>query len=208
MPSYIIGVTGGSASGKSHFLDKLLSNFSEQEVCYISQDHYYYPREDQPIDDQGIKNFDTPESINFKQFVADIEAVRSGQVVIVEEYTYNNPQAVPKTIHFNPAPVILIEGIFVFYHQPVADLLDLKIFIDADEHIKLSRRILRDRIERGYDVEDVLYRYEKHVAPTYVKYIEPFKQHADLVIPNNQQFDEALDILSTFLKAKIACNQG
>ena len=115
MSSYIIGVTGGSASGKSHFLDKLLSDFNDHEVCYISQDHYYYPREDQPIDEKGVKNFDTPESINFEQFVADIEAVKSGKVVTVREYTYNNPQAVPKTIHFNPAPVILIEGIFVFY---------------------------------------------------------------------------------------------
>ena len=206
MSSYIIGVTGGSASGKSHFLDQLLSDFTEHEVCYISQDHYYYPREDQPIDEQGVKNFDTPESINFEQFVSDIEAVRSGKVVTVKEYTYNNPNSTPKSIQFNPAPIILIEGIFVFYHKPVADLLDLKIFIDADEHVKLSRRILRDRIERGYDVEDVLYRYEKHVAPTYVKYIEPFKQNADLVIPNNQRFDQALKILSSFLKTKIACS--
>ena len=93
-------------------------------------------------------------------------------------------------------------GMFVFYHQPVAELLDLKIFIDADEHVKLSRRIIRDRLERGYDVEDVLYRYEKHVAPTYVQYIEPFKTNADLVIPNNQHFDQALEVLRTFLKAK------
>jgi len=200
--SYIVGITGGSASGKSHFLNKLLSDFSDQEVCYISQDHYYHPREQQPIDEKGVKNFDTPDSINFERFVADIKAVREGQTVSIKEYTYNNPNAVPEIIEFKPAPVVLVEGIFVFYHKPVAELLDLKIFIDADEHVKLSRRIIRDRLERGYDVEDVLYRYEKHVAPTYVQYIEPFKANADLVIPNNQHFDQALEVLKTFLKAK------
>ncbi len=202
MSSYIVGITGGSASGKSHFLNKLLNDFTDQEVCYISQDHYYHPREQQPIDEKGVKNFDTPDSINFERFVADIKAVGEGQTVSIKEYTYNNPNAVPEIIEFKPAPVILVEGIFVFYHQPVAELLDLKIFIDADEHVKLSRRIIRDRLERGYDVEDVLYRYEKHVAPTYVQYIEPFKTNADLVIPNNQHFDQALEVLKTFLKAK------
>lgn len=203
MSSFIVGVTGGSASGKSHFLNNLLKEFSKEEMCYISQDHYYYPREQQPIDEKGVKNFDTPDSINFEKFVSDIKAVREGGKISIKEYTYNNPQAVPKIIEFIPAPVILVEGIFVFYHQPVADLLDLKIFIDADEHIKLSRRIIRDRVERGYDVEDVLYRYEKHVAPTYVKYIEPYKTDADLVIPNNQHFDQALEVIKTFLRAKI-----
>lgn len=203
MSSYIIGVTGGSASGKSHFLNKLLHDLSEKEVCYISQDHYYFPREQQPIDEKGVKNFDTPDSIDLQRFVSDIKAVREGHTVSIQEYTYNNPQAVPQTISLTPAPVILVEGIFVFYHRPVAELLDLKIFIDADEHIKLSRRIIRDRVERGYDIEDVLYRYEKHVAPTYVKYIEPFKTEADLVIPNNRHFDEALEILKTFIKVKV-----
>lgn len=201
--SYIVGVTGGSASGKSHFLNQLRAAFSESQMCYISQDHYYFPRDQQPVDDQGVKNFDTPASIDFESFVRDIKAVKQGQTISVKEYTYNNPQADPSILEFKPAPVILVEGIFVFYHKPVADLLDLRLFIDAEEHIKLSRRINRDREERGYDVEDVLYRYENHVAPTYQSYIEPFKYSSDLIIPNNQHFDEALDIVTCFLKSKM-----
>ena len=201
--SYIVGVTGGSASGKSHFLNKLRAQFTDSQLCYISQDHYYHPREQQPVDEKGVKNFDTPASIDFEGFVRDIKAVKQGQTVTVKEYTYNNPQAEPGILEFKPAPIILVEGIFVFYHQPVADLLDLRLFIDAQEHIKLSRRIHRDREERGYDVEDVLYRYEKHVAPTYLTYIEPYKYLSDLIIPNNQHFDEALEILTCFLKSKM-----
>jgi len=201
--SYIVGVTGGSASGKSHFLNQLTAEFNESQLCYISQDHYYHPREQQPVDEQGVKNFDTPDSIDFERFVHDIQAVNNGETVTVKEYTYNNPQAEPQILQFKPAPVILVEGIFVFYHQPVAQLLDLRLFIDAQEHIKLSRRITRDREERGYDVDDVLYRYEKHVAPTYLNYIEPFKYTSDLIIPNNQQFDEALAVVVCHLRSKM-----
>ncbi len=134
----------------------------------------------------------------------DILAVKNGNTVTVKEYTYNNPQATPTILEFKPAPIILVEGIFVFYHQPVAELLDLRLFIDAQEHVKLSRRITRDREERGYDVDDVLYRYEKHVAPTYINYIEPFKYSSDLIIPNNQDFEEALDVVTCFLRSKIS----
>lgn len=91
----------------------------------------------------------------------------------------------------------------MLYYPELADLLDLKIFIDAKDYIKVKRRILRDKIERGYDLDDVLYRYEKHVMPTYEKYIEPFKHDADLIIPNNRGFDKALDIIKSYLRDKV-----
>ena len=103
---------------------------------------------------------------------------------------------------FHPAPVIVVEGIFVLYYPELSDLLDLKIFIDAKDHIKLKRRIIRDKVERGYDLDDVLYRYEMHVMPTYEKYIKPFKNDADLIIPNNLNFDKGLEVIRTYLKAK------
>ena len=97
---------------------------------------------------------------------------------------------------------MVVEGIFVLYYPELADLLDLKIFIDAKDHIKLKRRIIRDKVERGYDLDDVLYRYEMHVMPTYEKYIEPFKSESDLIVTNNQSFDRALDVIRTYLRAK------
>jgi uridine kinase len=204
---YIVGITGGSASGKTLFLKKLMNSFSANEVCLVSQDHYYKEREHQPVDEQGVKNFDTPMSINADHFAADIARLLKGETVEKLEYTFNNPNVVPGKVVFKPAPVIIVEGIFVFYYPEVANLIDLKVFIDAAEHIKLKRRIIRDKIERGYDLDDVLYRYEKHVAPTFEKYIKPFMYDADLIIPNHHHFEKALEVISNFLKSKLPTNQ-
>lgn len=199
---FIVGITGGSASGKTLFLERLLSSFDPGEVCLISQDNYYKPRHQQPVDSQGIHNFDTPFSIDFEQYATDIRKIQKGETVYREEYTFNNAAKKPKMLTFAPAPVVVVEGIFVLYYPELADLLDLKIFIDAKDHIKLKRRIIRDKVERGYDLDDVLYRYEMHVMPTYEKYIEPFKSESDLIVTNNQSFDRALDVIRTYLRAK------
>jgi uridine kinase len=199
---FIVGITGGSASGKTLFLERLLSSFDPGEVCLISQDNYYKPRHQQPIDEQGVYNFDTPFSIDFEQYAADIRKIQDGETVYREEYTFNNAGKTPKMLTFAAAPVVVVEGIFVLYYPELTDLLDLKIFIDAKDHIKLKRRIIRDKIERGYDLDDVLYRYEMHVMPTYEKYIAPFKNEADLIVPNNSSFDMALDVIRNYLRAK------
>ena len=201
---YIVGITGGSGSGKTLFLKRLLENFGENEICLISQDNYYLPRNEQPIDENGVLNFDTPDSIDFDAYASDIRSIRNGEKVTRKEYTFNNPSAKAKMLEFHPAPIIVVEGIFVLYYSQVADLLDLKIFIEAKDHIRLKRRIIRDKNERGYDLDDVLYRYEKHVTPTYEKYIEPFKQGSDLIIPNNSSFDNGLEALVAYLKSKLA----
>jgi uridine kinase len=200
---FIVGITGGSASGKTHFLKSLVHSFKPEELCIVSQDEYYKKKEEQPTDEKGISNFDTPFSIDADQLAKDIGLLREGKKVSRQQYTFNNPALTPKLLTFTSAPIIIVEGIFVFYYPEIAKLLDLKIFIDAREHIKLSRRISRDKTERGYEIDDVLYRYEKHVAPTYEKYIEPFKHEADFVIPNNLHFDKALEVITLFLKTKI-----
>ena len=201
---YTIGITGGSGSGKTHFLNTLSSHFGDGEVCLISQDHYYHPRESQKEDERGVKNFDLPESIDFKQFQHDIQVLKSGQVLKKQEYTFNNPSASPKTLEFKPAPIIIIEGLFVQYFPEIEKELDLKIFIEAKDYLKLSRRIRRDNEERGYDLDDVLYRYQNHVMPIYETLIGPLKHRADIVIPNNSKFDKALDMLTLALRAKLA----
>ena len=200
---YIVGITGGSASGKTYFLKSLFNAFSREELCLVSQDNYYKAREFQPLDEKGISNFDLPESIDSTSFANDIKELTLGKKVERQEYTFNNPAAVPKMLVLNPAPVIVVEGIFAFYFPEVRELLDLKVFIEADEHIRLSRRILRDHEERGYGLDDVLYRYEKHVAPTYNKYILPFRSEANFIIPNNTSCNTALEVLITFLKSKL-----
>ena len=200
---FIIGITGGSGSGKTRFLNGLLSKFSSDEVCLVSQDNYYKPREQQPVDIKGVKNFDLPESIDFEAYKKDIESLKAGIAVRKEEYSFNNPEAEPTIIILKPAPVIVVEGIFVLYYQPIAHILDMKLYIDAKDYIKLIRRIIRDDKERGYGLDDVLYRYEHHVMPTYEKHIKPFKSDADIIIPNHKKYDSALDVIATYVRSKI-----
>lgn len=197
---FIVGITGGSASGKTLFLKSLIDHFSAEEICLVSQDNYYKDRHLQPKDENGVENFDTPQSIEFDEYARDIKALKEGKVVTRKEYTFNNPNVVPEMLTFNPAKIIVVEGLFVFYFPELTKLLDLKVFIDAKDYVKLKRRIFRDNSERGYDLDDVLYRYEKHVAPTYEKYIEPFKFDADIIIPNNNKFDKGLEVLVSYLK--------
>lgn len=200
---YIIGITGGSGSGKTLFLNSLLDHFTDGEVCLISQDNYYKPRDEQPVDEKGIKNFDLPLSIDFEAYKRDIISLKAGNSVIQQEYTFNNPEAENRQIELKPARVIVVEGLFVLFFKEIADLLDLKVFIEAKDYIKLKRRIIRDDKERGYDLDDVLYRYEHHVMPTYDQYIKPYKSDADLIIPNHKDFSEALEVLTSFVRSKV-----
>lgn len=200
---FTIGITGGSGSGKTYFLQGLSACFSAHEICLISQDNYYKPRDQQPIDENGIKNFDLPISIDRDAFRHDLLLLKSGQNVIKQEYTFNNPQAKTQMLEFKSAPIIVVEGLFVQYFEEISNELDLRIFIEAKDHVKLGRRIKRDQVERGYDIDDVLYRYQYHVMPVYERLIEPLKHHADLVIPNNSKFERALDVLVAFLKSRL-----
>jgi uridine kinase len=200
---FTIGITGGSGSGKTLFLQELSALFKPEEICLISQDNYYKPREQQPIDENGVKNFDLPISIDHEAFLNDLLKLKSGQNVIKKEYTFNNPSAEPHMLEFKTAPILIVEGLFVQYFDEIAKEIDLKIFIEAKDHVKLGRRIKRDQVERGYDLDDVLYRYQYHVMPIFENQIEPLKHSADLIIPNNKHFKKALDLLSTYLKTKI-----
>lgn len=201
---YTIGITGGSGSGKTFFLNSLAERFSDQEICLISQDNYYHTRDRQVEDERGVKNFDLPEAIDHEQFYSDIIQLKKGEVLRKTEYTFNNPEATPRTLVFKPAPVLIVEGLFVQYFPKIDKELDLKVFIEAKDYVKLSRRIRRDNEERGYDLDDVLYRYHHHVMPVYESLIEPLKHKADLVIPNNSHFNRALEILMLAIRAKLS----
>lgn len=197
--SLIVGIGGGSASGKTFFLKSLLSHFTTEEVCLISQDNYYRDGTQVPKDKNGIYNFDLPDSIDFKMFSQHIKMLKEGKEVSMKEYTFEGAFE-PKTITLRPAPIMVVEGIFAFYDPEIARDIDLKIFIDAEEYVKIRRRIVRDTSERNYDLESILYRWENHVAPSYEKFILPTKKDANIVINNNSDFDLGLRILTVYLK--------
>lgn len=205
--AYTIGITGGSGSGKTFFLRGLSTQFASDEICLLSQDNYYKPIQQQLRDENGIENFDLPDAIDRQAFHDDVAKLRAGINVSRKEYTFNNSGATPNILHFKPAPLLIVEGLFVQYFEEIEKELDLKIFIEAKPHVKIARRIKRDQVERGYDINDVLYRYEFHVMPVYESLIEPLKHSADIIIPNNSNSSRALSVVIEFLKSKLAVSE-
>lgn len=197
---YLIGITGGSASGKTSFLLALKENFTSGQVCVISLDNYYKPLHQQPRDLNDQPNFDIPESIDVQAFIDDLEKLKAGHNYQRTEYVFNNTDVKPRTINHQPAPIIIVEGLFIFYIQKVFDKLDLRLFVDAHHDIKLERRLRRDVTERNISEETVRYQWENHVMPSYREYLEPYIQNADVVILNNHNFERSLQMVVNHMK--------
>lgn len=201
---YIIGICGGSASGKTFLLNQLLNQFTEEQVTLVSQDNYYRPLEDQHRDEEGLVNFDHPDSVDLDKLHADLKALMEGKTLHIKEYTFNNPKVHARTLELRPNPIIILEGLFVYYRQDLAQLIDLKVFVEADEHVKLTRRLRRDHTERGYTIESILRDYDKFVAPMYHRFVAPSKQIADLIVLNNRRMYKAIQVLIHHLHAILA----
>jgi len=203
---YVIGIAGSSGSGKTFFLKSFLNHFLPEQVTLISQDDYYIPANTKTQEENRLYNFDLPTAINRKDFYHDIKQLFDGKTVFKEEYTFNNPALKPKILEIKPAPILIVEGLFIFHYEEVNELLDFRIFLDAEESVALERRLRRDLIERGYDHDDVMYKWENHVVPSYQQYLLPYKPEVDLVIINNTDdpkiIDDATHSISTDLKAK------
>ena len=201
---YIVGLAGGSASGKSLLIEKLF-DCCAGFVTVISLDDFYKPIEEQEVDAQGVVNFDLPQSINRSYFEECVTNLCSGQDVVIDEYHFNNPERTKtnqKTLKTNP--IILVEGLFVFHFQEIWGLLDLSIFVHADDQIRYRRRKKRDITERGIPLKMIDYQWNNHVVPAYEQYLKPFRDKVDLVINNNKSFDKALRILQQHLESKAA----
>ncbi|MEH3114267.1 uridine kinase family protein [Pedobacter terrae] len=182
---FIIGIAGGSGSGKTFFLNCFLHHFKQDEVTLVSQDDYYIPAGDMTQEENKLYNFDLPSTIDSEQFLRDIKQLINGEVVYKKEYNFNNPLAVVKILEIKSAPIIIVEGLFILHFKEIAALLDHTIFVDADEQIALDRRIKRDGLERGYPEDDVLYKWHNHVVPAYKEYLLPYRNQCNKVVMNN-----------------------
>lgn len=200
---YIVGIAGGSASGKTSFLKALRKRMPEGSMSIVSQDNYYKPFESQERDKNGEVNFDLPTAINRENFHRDLQSLIMGTSVSVKEYTFNNAAKEASMIELAPAPIIVMEGLFIFHYDEIRSFLDLKVYIDAKEHIKLQRRIERDSRERGYPEKIVRYQWTEHVMPSYKKFLRPYRDNSDIIVTNNVRFDKGLEVLINHLKTKI-----
>ena len=196
---YIIGIAGGSASGKTTLIKRLNKMYKPGEICVISQDHYYKPLSEQVIDENGEINFDLPAGIDFGRLVKDIRKLKKGQDVSIVEYTFNNPNVFPKEITFKASPILVIEGLFIYTDSKLDALFDLKLYVEASLDVMIKRRLTRDAKERGMTQKQIEYQWNEHVMPAYNQYLLPYRDNVDLIIVNNTHFDRSFQVLSNHL---------
>ncbi|MDI1235384.1 MAG: uridine kinase [bacterium] len=196
----LIGLSGISGSGKTYLINLLKQKLGDR-LSIISSDNYYKSIEFQNLDANGFHNFDLPEGINEQAFLNDIIELSNGQTLIRKVYNFNNPNAKKQFIEIKSAPLLIVEGLFIYHYQAIADLLEYKIFIDIDSETALKRRIERDEKERGMTKETVEYQWSQHVMPGYEAYVRPHFDKANLIISNQHNSDDA------FKKLEISLNQ-
>ncbi len=197
--AYLVGIAGGSGSGKTSLVRSLEKALPEGSVCVISQDDYYHPKEMQALDPNGRLNFDLPGAVDLPALERDLRTLIAGGSVFRKEYTFNQEGREAGLVELRPAPVIIVEGLFILHHAPVFELFDLRVFIEASEDVQLRRRLDRDARERGYGDDEVLYQWEHHVLPAYRQYLLPYRHHCDLHVVNERSFEQAAQVLRDHL---------
>lgn len=198
--AYLVGVAGGSGSGKTSLVRSLRESLPSQLTCVVSQDDYYLPKQMQAVDINGKVNFDLPTAVDLEGLERDLRSLISGAPISKVEYTFNQEGREPRVVEMMPAPIVLVEGLFVLHHPAIRDLFDLKVFIDASEASQLDRRLKRDAVERGYGADEVLYQWEHHVLPAYRNYLLPYRHLCDLHVVNELGFERAVRVLGDHLR--------
>ncbi|NCP20905.1 MAG: uridine kinase [Flavobacteriales bacterium CG03_land_8_20_14_0_80_35_15] len=199
----IIGIAGGTGSGKTTVVNQILNELPRDEVTVISQDSYYKENNNLTYEERTKINFDHPKAIDFDLMVAHLKALKKGEVIeqpIYSFITHNRTEDVHIT---HPKKVIIVEGILIFNNAELRDLFDIKIFVHADTDERLIRRVRRDITERGRDINEVLTRYQDTLKPMHQQFIEPTKNFADIIIPNDRYNTVAIDIVRTVINERL-----
>lgn len=203
----IIGIAGGTGSGKTTVVRKILERLPEGEVVILPQDSYYRDSSHLPLEERLEINFDHPDSIEFELLVKHLKDLRKGKTIEQPIYSYLTCTRATETIPIKPCHVIIVEGILVLTNPELRKMMDLKVFVDADADDRLIRVINRDIIERGRSVNKVMERYECTVKPMHLQFIEPSKRFADLIIPQGGNNHVAIDILTKYIENKLISEQ-
>lgn len=196
----VIGIAGGTGSGKTTVVDKIVESFTSSEVAVLSQDCYYFDNGHLSLEERRKKNFDRPDSIEFTLMVDHISRLKNGETIQEPTYSFITCERLKETIPIEPRHVLIVEGILCLADEELRNLMDVKVFVDCAPDVRLSRVIRRDIMERGRDVDMVLDRYEKTVRPSHLQFIEPTKNFADIIVPQGGLNQKAIEILTHYIK--------
>ncbi|PIE45013.1 MAG: uridine kinase [Gammaproteobacteria bacterium] len=199
----VIGIAGGSASGKTTIINKLRKQFAD-DIVMISHDYYYWSNDDKTMEERVKLNYDHPQSFETAKLVADIQKLRNKESIELPVYDFTQHTRKKETITVHPKSVIIVEGILILEDKALRDLMDIKVYVDTDADERLIRRILRDTQERGRSVASVLEQYINTVKPMHEEFVEPSKRYADIIIPRGGENTTAINILVEHLNTLLS----
>lgn len=200
---YIIGIAGGTGSGKTTVVKKIMAALKGEGVAVIPQDSYYNDNTHLTMEERRLINYDHPDAFDWTLLYEQISDLRNGKPIEQPTYDYITSNRMQETVHIEPCKVIIIEGIMALYRKDLRDLMDLKIYVDTDSDVRLIRNILRDTVERGRTAEMVINRYLEVLKPMHEEFIEPTKRYADLIIPEGGGNMQAIDIMKTYIRHRL-----
>jgi len=199
----VIGIAGGTGSGKTTVVRKILEKIPGDHVALMPQDAYYRDNSHLPLEERQLMNFDHPDSLEWDLLVSHLRDLKEGRPIQQPIYSYLTCTRAEESIPVESREVILLEGILIFTHLPLIREMDLKVFVDADPDDRLGRVIERDMMERGRDVKKVLERYQQTVKPMHLQFIEPSKRYADIIVPQGGMNEVAIELLLNTIYTKL-----
>jgi len=196
----IVGIAGGTGSGKTTVVKKVMERLHNKDVIVVPQDAYYKDNGHIPLEERQKINFDHPDSLEFTLLIDHLEKLKNGKTIEMPIYSYLTCLRSRETITVKPARVVLVEGIMILCDSDLRKMLDIKVFVDADADDRLGRVIQRDIVERGRSVLMVLERYHDTVKPSHLQFIEPSKRYADIIIPGGGENQVGIDVLASIIE--------
>jgi uridine kinase len=200
----IIGICGGTGSGKTTVANRILESVSKDEVVFLQQDSYYRNLAQLPLDFRNIANFDHPDAIDNDLLVEHIRALKAGEAVKLPLYDFKTHSRVAETLHIEPRPIIIIEGILIFAEKRLLNEMDIRVYVDTPDDIRFIRRLRRDVAERGRTVESVIEQYLATVRPMHTQFVEPSKRCADVIIPEGGHNLVSIGLISGRIRERLA----
>jgi uridine kinase len=193
--SFVIGICGGTGSGKTTITNRLSSALSGDGVVVLQQDHYYKDLSHLPPAERACWNFDHPSAVDTSLFIEHISRLREGYSIERPVYDFTQHRRIPETVRVESRPAILVEGILIFENEALRGLMDVKIFVDTDADLRFIRRLVRDISERGRTLDSVVEQYQQTVRPMHLEFVEPSKRYADIIIPEGGHNEVGIDLV-------------